>query len=453
LHFIKRLGAECGNYAQATIKKQTMRILILTTFFPPLNSIASLRPYSWAKYWTIEGHDVTVYTTEKIQDSSVMLYLPNPGFKLIETRQPKLFKTMKSHYNVKTDSLAKNGVREALRNVLHRLRDSKGIFNACRMPDLTDFWAWQACKTLGRNRKEWDLVVSTAGPYTAHLIAHHLKKKHLAKFWIADYRDPWSNNHIYKGVIPFRLAETLLERKIIKRADAVTAVSEPFAQAIQAHLRLPKVHVIENGFDQDDLANLPKQPIFLDDGKFRIVYTGTIYKDKQDPSVLFETIYELSHDPEYFSLLDQLEVLFAGRESEYLNHLITKFAVQKWVRSVGFVSREDALRMQRDAHALLFLPWTDSANKGVLTGKIYEYMHSKTPIIALGGSSLEAAQCLITETRTGEVLLKQDEIRNYLMTHLRNREKKYVQPSSELLNCYSRKQLSQKLLEITKKFK
>ena len=65
-----------------------MRILIISTFFPPLNSIASLRPYSWAKYWVLEGHEVTVLTLAKEEDPKVALNYPNPGFRLIEVPLP-----------------------------------------------------------------------------------------------------------------------------------------------------------------------------------------------------------------------------------------------------------------------------------------------------------------------------------------------------------------------------
>ena len=41
-----------------------MKILIVAAYFPPRNIVASYRPYSWAKYWTDAGHDVTVLTVE-----------------------------------------------------------------------------------------------------------------------------------------------------------------------------------------------------------------------------------------------------------------------------------------------------------------------------------------------------------------------------------------------------
>ena len=59
-----------------------MKILIVSTYFPPANSIASLRPYSWAKWWSRAGHDITVLTTEKDKRSNDFK-LDCKGFKIL----------------------------------------------------------------------------------------------------------------------------------------------------------------------------------------------------------------------------------------------------------------------------------------------------------------------------------------------------------------------------------
>ncbi len=409
-----------------------MRILIITSFFPPLNSIASLRPYSWAKYWTKEGHDVTVLTTEKEQDPNVMLQLPNPGYKLIEVPIHGLAKKIK---NSERPSFLKN------------LSEKTGIFNTCRMPDFTDFWVRPALKA-AMSGQPWDLVISTAGPYTTHLVAHRLKKKNHAKRWIADYRDAWSNHHIYKGVFPFNAIERKLEKKLLKHTDLVTTISEPFAKDLKQQFELDRVEVVANGLDPEDLDNIPKEPIFINDGKFRIVYTGSIYKGKQDPSPLFRAIKKLADDPNSKALLENLEVIFAGPNQEHLEQEIDQTGISKWVKRIGFVSREDSLRMQRDAHALLFLPWNDTKKGGVLTGKIFEYLFSGTPIVCIGEKQLEASQLLVLEAKAGQSLQSVDEVSAYLVDQLKNVEKHSSSPNFAFLERYTRKSLARQLLTL-----
>lgn len=428
-----------------------LRILIVSTFFPPLNSIASLRPHSWAKYWAQAGHDVTILTTEKQQDSSVQLHLPCDSFRVIETPYPRFIRKLKTGYHEEKASSEPDkkphGLSAAIKKGFHYLRYQKGVFHACRMPDMADLWAPGAYKKI-QTMGPWDCVVSTAGPYTVHLLAYLLKKQKLTKTWIADYRDTWSNNYIYPGIFPFNKLESWLENRVLKKADAVTTVSDPFSTILAEKFHHHHVHTIANGFDPEDLLHLSKAPIFLQDGKFRIVHTGSIYAGKRDPSPLFQAIQNMNKDTEKRGHLGKLEVIFAGANQGMLDDLITRYDVSPWVRSAGFVSRDDALRMQRDAHALLFLPWNDASIDGVLTGKIFEYLFSGTPILAVGGTSLEASQKLILDASAGVALFSPEEIEHYLAVKLSNVTKSKTDSSAAFLLRYTRKHLAATLFNV-----
>lgn len=423
-----------------------MRILIISTFFPPLNSIASLRPYSWAKYWSLAGHDVTVLTTVKDEEVKVSLNFPNTGYRVLEVPYPACISRLKRQHS-ESQGHQKKTKKSILSRFFDYLRFKKGVFNATRMPDFTDLWALKAYRR-ACEEAPWDLVVSTAGPYTVHLVAHRLKKNGRCRKWIADYRDTWSNNYLYPGLFPFNFIEQGLERYLLKRADLITAVSSPFTQEFK---RLyPKVpsETIANGFDPDDLSSLNNAPYFQEDGQFRIVHTGSIYLGKRDPRPLFQAIQNIHKQPENCSLLDKLEVLFVGPRQSNLEELIEQYEVGKWVKMHGFVSREEALRMQRDAHALLFLAWNDLSVDGILTGKIFEYLYSNTPIIALGAEQLEASQKLILEVKAGYVLPSVEAIETYLLKSLRDCKKEAMVYNMDTINLYNRKLLADKLLEM-----
>lgn len=421
-----------------------MKILIISTYFPPQNSIASLRPYSWAKYWTKEGHTVTVLTTQKQENPQVMLHLPNPGYEAVEIPFPTLLLKVKNrHKNSQSSSFSGK--------ILQSLRENTGIFKTCRMPDLTDLWVRPACAA-ACEKGPWDLVISTAGPYTTHLVAHRLKKRKLAKLWVADYRDAWSYNHIYPGLFPFNIIEKRMESHLLKHADLVTTVSNPLAKDLKNRFQLDKVEVVANGLDVEDLDHIPKDPIFINDGKFRIAYTGSIYKGKQDPSPLFQSIKSLSENPQTKNLLDNLEVIFAGPNQEHLEKQIRQMEISTWVKSIGFISREDSLRMQRDAHALLFLPWNDTKKDGILTGKIFEYLFSKTPIICIGKKQLEASQLLALEAKAGQCLYEVDEISTYLLEQLAEVKKEMPATNFAFLRQYTRESLAKQLIGLIESY-
>lgn len=428
-----------------------MRILIVSTFFPPQNSIASLRPYSWAKYWSKAGHDVTVITTSKPRDLPYNLNFSTDEFKVIEVDGPQFTNVIRREYQA--SKLAKNHqnvpgwrqkIKQKLIQFIDAFRNKTGVLNGCRMPDLTDLWIRPALKA-ARQEPYWDCIVSTAGPYAVHVVACSLKKSGHAGRWVADYRDNWSDSYVYPGLFPFNWLEGILERNLLRHADAITTVSLPYAQLYSSKYCDKKVVCIENGFDVQDLINIDQSPIFPNDGKYRIVHTGTIYNDRK-PTGLFEAIALMRNDPESQKLLEKLQVIFVGPNQGDVPKMIQDYGISECVSSLGFVKREDALRMQRDAHALLFVAW-NSGKEGMLTGKIFEYLFSGTPIIGLG-KNLETAQKLILETKAGVVLSEPMELATFLKQHLTNPVKKRINVNEAILKKYGREHLAMKLLKV-----
>ena len=425
-----------------------MRILIVTTFFPPLNAIASLRPYSWAKRWSSQGHDVTVLTVEKMQENAVTLPLPEGRFHVIEVPTTRLIAHLKKGYSEtqRSDASPSSRWKQWCHRLFDAIRFRLGIFNSCRMPDFTDLWVRPALKAV-KTAAPWDLVVSSSGPYTTHMVAAAIKKRGQAKKWVADYRDSWSDNYIYRGLFPFNLIEKVLERRLLNHVDLITTVSAPFTNQYLKRFPRKPVVTIENGFDPEDQRHLPEAAVFPQDGKFRIVHTGSIYLGKRNPEPLFAAITTLANDAEQAALLDQLELLFVGAHNDMLCPLIERWKVSPWVKTTGLVSRETALAMQRDAHLLLFLPWNDTSVDGVMTGKLFEYLFSGTPIIAVGSQEPEASQRLILQAGAGWVFHDVTSITSFLIEKLSKPQKERCHVDSSFLHRYRRDVLADKLLK------
>lgn len=411
-----------------------MRILIVSTYFPPQCSIGALRPHSWAKRWSALGHDVAVVTTTKAEREEVALSLPMEGFELIEVEPPLLYRWANRLYRGK--SRGGSSLRP-----LFALRSRLGICNSCRMPDLIDPWVGRAVDRL-EGEEPWDLVVSTAGPYACHWVAERLKKRGQAAFWVADYRDLWVDSELFPGLFPFTWIERRLERRLMGVADRIVTVSAPLAEKLTRRYGGEKVSVVENGFDPSDLEGVDPAPFFPRDGKLRMVYTGMIYEGRRDPSPLFAAIDQLRTTP----LLDRFELLFAGNLVANLEELIEKYQVGRWVKWVGFLSRPDALRMQRDSDALLFLEWQGG---GALTGKLFEYLFSGRPIWAIGVEESHVAGQLILEAEAGLVLgADVDRIADALSGWLRG-ELPLSTPKREVVERYERGRLADALLGLS----
>lgn len=390
-----------------------MKILIVAVYFPPQNSVASLRPYSWAKYWSRDGHDVTVLTTRKHGHPTDSPY-PFTGFEVREVEMP-LFNRLRGVLGKKNTAqvaASKNVVKSTILSALlgrinrtiQRFQNKYGILNTCRMPDLTDLWAARAYQSV--SSEQWDLVVSTAWPYPVHQVAYRLRRNGMAKKWIADWRDIWIGNHLYPGLFPFSLVEKYLEKRWMKAADAITTVSDPLAEILcKRHGK--KVSVIYNGFDPEDYEILPPEKAYPQDGTFRIVYTGSIYPGWQDPSPLFEAISLLKKERKITP--DRLQVIFYGNNAD-MSQLAAEFNIAEYVQYGGFIPRQQALHYQRDADALLFLEFESKNLQGILTGKLFEYLFAGPPIWLVGAGLDNFASSILSGTERGEVFGKDTEL-------------------------------------------
>jgi len=440
-----------------------MRILIISAYFPPENSSASLRPYTWAKYWTKIGNQVSVLTTVKDRDKPEAMHVDNNGFQVNEINYSSFFYSIKAYYKREKKVLSPLDSRKWVENltpvkyvipgkksVLAKINDwrkSRGLSITARMPDQTDLWIKPATEW-AKNNGPWDLVISTYGPYSCHLVALNLREENLCKHWIVDFRDLWTDNPIYKGVYPLTLFEKYLERKIIANADFITTVSEPLAQTLRKKYSQAKVEVIENGFDTEEFNDLEEETIFRDN-KVRIIHTGTVYKGKMNPGLLFEAIASISNDITLAPLLTNLEVIFLGSDNTHNMAQAEEMNVAEWVKDGGFLPRKQILRMQHEAHALLFLGFDKGKTPGILSGKLYEYMFSETPVWAVDVDSMSAVGQIIQQANAG-ILLGED--LNLLKEMLINLLKDPVKQKSSLnttyLQRFERSHLAYKMLAL-----
>jgi len=433
-----------------------VKILIISYYFPPLNSIGSLRPYSWAKYWAKAGHDVTVLTMKNAsKENSLNLDCSNfktirIESKLYNTLSKLLFKDERTQ-PISDSFIDKNKKRNFLRykNIINKylksIRRKTGIFSTIRMPDLTDIFIFKFYNIL-KHISKYDVCISTAGPYSVHIIAYILKRKKSFNYWIADYRDLWTQHPSLSGLYPFSIFEKAIEGIINRSADAITTVSSPLQESIKKKYKLKNVFTVENGFDIDDLAVLEDKPRIWDDNKIRIVYTGTVYPFTQDPTPLFLAIKQIEQSDQN-NLLNKLEVIFAGSRSNLID-LIDKYKVSRYVKYIGRVNREYSLLMQRDADILLFLE--SESNEGVLTGKLFEYLFSKTHIWAIGIREKSLVGKIIIESNNGTCLGNDiEKIKAELLKILTNKKKLEKKYGDELfLQKYTRKNLAKKYINI-----
>jgi glycosyltransferase involved in cell wall biosynthesis len=282
-------------------------------------------------------------------------------------------------------------LRRRLLGPLRFLKGRAGVFSSVRQPDLTDWWVKPA-RAWALAHGPWDVVVSSGGPPAAHLVALGIKGRAGCRVWAADFRDLWSDNHIYAGLFPWTLLERRRERRVLANVDRLVTVSPGLAERLAAKAGKP-VEVIYNGYDPTDFAGLEPESVFPRDGQVRLVYTGTVYDRGQDLDALCAAV---AAEP-------RATLVVASDRDDVWSTAAQRAGLGDRFDFRGSVPRAEALRMQRDAGALVLLDWHDPRH-GVLTGKVFEYLLSPAPIWVVGGAVDSPAAQLVARAGRGLAL-------------------------------------------------
>jgi glycosyltransferase involved in cell wall biosynthesis len=434
------------------MNKDKLKILIISCYFPPLNVIGGMRVYFWAKYWSKMGHEICVVTIKNdLVDSPLNLPidadvqssvriekvpLPHRVFDIYSKKQNR------SSNKTTTDKPKKPPTifGKLIKKIKRAVNKYSGI--DIYSPHL---WAIPAVKRSLEIYEQWpfDIIVSTFGPPATHLTASMLKRK-LNVFWVADYRDLWYGNYYYSGKWPFSFIEKCIESFVVKKADFFTTVSSLFSEQLIARFG-NRVATFENGFDTESLEKIPAERAFPDDGKVRLVYIGQLYREKQSPERLFEAIGILKNRG--ISVEQRIEILFYGHPDAFVTDMITKYNLDAVVKVPGFIPREKTLQVQRDADMLIFIDWQNLKDMGMIPGKFFEYMHSGTPILNISSAPNSVPSKLIETTGVGITVANAPEPLADIMEEVIQGKKVPYNPAKDVLARYTRKYLSEKMLE------
>jgi len=245
-------------------------------------------------------------------------------------------------------------------------------------------------------------IVSSAPAFTAHLIALRLKRKTGVR-WVADFRDPWSQNP-YVTVRRFQKirgpSDRVLEHKVVKFADAITTVSEPIADGF-GHLGVRgirrKLQVITNGYDPEEFAGMIHHP----PPAFTIAYTGTFYGETRSPVPFLRALAEVIES----GLIERhrIRVNIIERFSQRTARLAARYKLSDVVTVRTDLSHAETIREQVNASVLLLIVRDDAYGMGIYTGKIFEYLGARRPILALAPKGGVASE-LIREANAGTVV-------------------------------------------------
>lgn len=417
-----------------------MKVLIITYYWPPAGGSGVQRWLKFVKYLQEFGIEPVVYTVDNVayprEDNTLINEVPT---NIEVLKQPiwepinlLFWKKNKPHKNG-VSNLSKNGFLSFIRGNLF-------------IPDPKVFWVKSSVKYLQTylNSNKIDTIISTGPPHSMHLIAQKLHQKNNIK-WMADFRDPWSDlyyNKDFNQLLFAKKKNKKLEETVLKNADCILTVSnslkEEFAKTAS------RVEVITNGFDDEVVT---KNRIKLDH-KFTISYIGLLPK-QSNPTILFKVLKELCSQNENFK--KELKLNFIGDISNEVKTEVIHHQLVDNVDFVGYVNHQKAIEYQRKAQVLLLLIPNVEKSKGILTGKIFEYLIAKRPILAIGSEQGDLS-AVLKETNAGVVVGfdNEEKLSSEIVRLYHQYKEGNLEVNSKNIEKYHRKYLTKKLTFIIK---
>jgi glycosyltransferase involved in cell wall biosynthesis len=228
-----------------------------------------------------------------------------------------------------------------------------------------------------------DVIFSSAPPFTCHLIAGWLARRHKVR-WVADFRDPWARSPWKRADLTdtwkIRLREWL-ERLVIERADAVILNTPSLCDEFAAYYgpRLAtKFHTVTNGYDAEQLAPfLRSQP--KTSPRLVLTHAGSLYRQR-DPRPLVRALASAIANGRIAA--DGIALNFVGTVSPQfqLAETIAELDLASAVRMTPPVSHERCMEYLAESDVLIVIQPGTSLQVPV---KLYEYLPFRKPILAL----------------------------------------------------------------------
>lgn len=375
------------------------KVLIITYYWPPSGGAGVQRWLKFAKYLPEFGWQPVIITVDPQyasypqRDESLAKEI-GPDCLVYTTKSFELYnlyKLISGKKEVPYGGFANESKESFLQKVSKFLR---GNF---LLPDPRKGWNKYALKKAEELIREFNIetVVTTSPPHSTQLIGLELKKRNNIK-WIADLRDPWTDIYYYHQFKHTAIAQKIdqnYERKVIEQADLIVSVSEDVKRIFAEKSRMPiaeKTIVVPNGYDEDDfkLKDIPVE------NRKIITYTGTI-SEAYDVDKLLEALVRLND-----KLKTELLIRFVGKIPQTVEQRFRDTGLE--IELVGYVDHNKSIEyLMRSDLLLLVLPKVAN-NKGILTGKFFEYMASQKPILAIGPVDGDLAR-IILDTNCGRI--------------------------------------------------
>lgn len=421
------------------------KVLIITYYWPPAGGPGVQRWLKFVKYLPEFNIEPIVYCPENPNYPIIDEILESEVSKDISVlkqpiNEPYRFANLLSSKSSKTISsgvIPKQNKQSLIERVLLYIRGN------CFIPDARKQWVKPSVSFLSKyiNDNGIETIITTGPPHSLHLIGLKLKQE-LGVKWFADFRDPWTTIGYHKKLkltLASQKKHFRLELEVLNSADQIIVTSDTTKREFQLKTKTP-IEVITNGYDNHSVER-PKK-----DKKFTMSHIGSLLSER-NPKNLWKALQELINEYPDFKETFQLQLI--GLVSDEILQSINEFGLKDFVTLVGYVSHNEAIKAQMQSRVLVLIEIDSEDTKAIIPGKLFEYMASETPILAIGPKDSDVER-ILKETNTGHYFYYADkcEIKAQILSYYEAYKHNTLSTFPIGLKQYSRLELTSKLAKL-----
>ena len=390
------------------------KILIITYYWPPSGGAGVQRWLKFSKYLPEFGYEPVILTVDEKEASYAQLDYSllkeiDPGLAVHKT---KTFEPYNLYRKLSNKKEIPYGGFSNQKKVTFFEKFSRFIRGNIFVPDPRKGWKRYAYKKAADliRAEQIEIVITSGPPHSTHLIGRKLKKN-IGVRWIADFRDPWTDIYYYKDLYHTALItrfDRWLEKNVLSDADKIITVSAEVGKLLSK--KIPhspaKIAVIPNGYDDSDFV----QAVPVQNEIFTITYTGTIsatYRIEQ----FVEAVCQLPG-----KVREGIRIRFVGNVPNEIIDLFNRKNLSTMVEVMGYIPHEQAVGQMKGASMLLMAIPDTPDNKGIVTGKLFEYLAACKPVLAIGPKDGDV-EILLEKCQAGKLFSYQDTegMKNYIL--------------------------------------
>jgi len=380
---------------------QHKKILIITYYWPPAGGPGVQRWVKFSKYLSLQGYEVFVLTVDDtiasyaLLDKTLGAEVPDT-VKVFKTRTREFYSTylkISRKEQIPFSGFVNESEPGLIQKFIRLIRSHVFI------PDPRKGWNRFAIKKASELIREENIptIITTSPPHSTQLIGRKLKNLFPSINWIADFRDPWMDIFYFDQLCHSPVSRYLnrsMERSVLLSANKVIVVSNSmkkgFIKSYSPKIVTDNIIVLSNGYDEEDF----KTSSVTAGDIFTITYTGTLASN-YNINALLEAAKEIKKKVEM-----DFRLRFIGEVCPEYQATLKSSVMSDITELIPRVGHETVIRYLLSSHLLLLVIPKAPNNEAILTGKIFEYMAARKPIIGIGPVQGDAA-AILKDTHAG----------------------------------------------------